>query len=332
MESTTRTVIAAPNSQIYEKQDSLDSYLSSISPRDKDLLQKTVAKFRPNSKNYEDSWGYIIQSTRNKGLKWYDKSTGFLIFFGKKPDDNKTLVVTSFFAKHNYLKNVVRKVMRSLKIRKTIIKNINPDDVPSLTSLGFRSYRENEYWSVGARFDDQTYPQLIIDLQNVVEAKGPKFHLIRTALRKNPNIVMRKYTDNDKDKILEILATKDGNSVNSKDKTKGMYYSAHAMYPSSETDKYVFIDTATNRIIGFIATSDISPTIAASVASIFLPETRKLGIWCAYQVFLAKYTSGYKMISLGGCETVNTYNYAKEKYRPVEQLQKTHMILELDSI
>ena len=303
----------------------LSPYINKITPEDKKLLQKTVLRLRPNSKNYEDSWGYIIQATRNGGFKWYDKKTNSLIFFGKKSAADSTLVVPLFLCEIDYLAKVVSQIQQTMKLTKIVLKNVNSDEVLPLASYGFRKYKKNEGWSKESRFDDQTYPQLVVDLKKVSEAKGKLYHHLRKALRKNPNADIRKYLDSDKKAVLKIFAAKDGNS---KKATTGKYYSSHHMYVSADVDKFVITDNNTGNIIGFTATSAITPTSTAFVALLFKPKVKIASVWGIYQTMMLQYKKGFTTINFGGCETEGTYNFAQRTFRPVIELEKTHLIYE----
>ena len=244
-------------------------FVSAISLKDKKLLAKAIQQFRPNSIRYEDSWGYIIQATRNGGFKWYDRKNGALIFLGRKAPDDETLVISNFFADPDYLTKVVSKIQNTLQVSKTILKNINPDEISQFLQYGFREYTKNERWNIEYKFDDQTYPQVIVDLKKVVPAKGRAFHPLRKALHKNHNIQIRKYKFNDKKAVLAIFALNDSNRIDTLGEKHGMYYASHAMYPTADVDKYVFIDNNTNQLIGFTATSDISAKASSLVAISF---------------------------------------------------------------
>lgn len=297
--------------------------ITNITTTDQKLLRKTVLKIRPTSINYEDSWGYIIQSTRYGGFKWYDPSSGYLIFFSRKSENDPTLVVPSFFADPEYLSYVIHSVQKTLKTSQAILKNINPEDVKKFLPLGFRPYKENENWCPEARFDDQTYPQLIIDLKKLKVAKGTIYENLRAALNKKPNASIRKYHKKDKNEVLNLIELIDKNHKKIK---KGAYYESHKMYPESGIDKSVIINNKTGEIIGFIGTSDISSTATALVASPTKPNIKNTNIWGIYYVMLAKYQKGFKLATLGGCEFKTTYKFKKEKFRPIKELEKTHLV------
>lgn len=306
--------------------DILTSYmLSSLLPTDKTLLKKAVARFRPHSKNYEDSWGYVIQATRYGGAKWYDPQTGFLIFFGRKSATDSTLVVPLFFADPTYLKKTISIVQTTSKVSSTILKNVDLREVTRLTSLGFRQYHENERWDNLARFDDQTYPQQIVNLELLLQPKGKKYHQLKRILNKKANVFIRTYSESDKDAVLKILSLKDGNTQIEKN---GMYYVSHAMYPSADIDKFIITDCSSGEIIGFTATSDISSKTTALVASFFLPGTKIASVWGIYHTLLTKYYKGFTLANLGGCETAGTYIFLNRLFRPIETLEKTHLIFE----
>jgi hypothetical protein len=300
--------------------------LAEITPADKGLLRETVRIRRPQSKNYEDSWGYVIQATRYHGLKWHDQETGSLIFFGRRSETDPTLVVPSFFATPAELTAIVNHVQYKLNVPQTIIKNVSPEDVTSLRPYGFRPYQESEGWSAEARFDDQTYPQQIVDLQKLMEKRGNAYHHLRKALNKYPDVTIRTYQETDKDDVLAIFAAKDGSTRRTQERPKGMYFESHAMYPEADIDKFVTIDNGSGEIIGFSATSDISPLTTASVASLFRPDATKARIWCTYHILAKKYDEGFQLANLGGSEFEATYLFRRRTFRPAEELEKTHLV------
>lgn len=304
--------------------------LSLLTTYDKALFQETVLKFRPISNYYEDSWGYIIQATRYGGFKWYNKNTGSLILFCRKSSTDNTLVVPNFFAKMPYLKKVLHQILEIEHGNKVIFKNIDPSHKKAFISKGFREYKHSEYWDKFAKFDDQTYPQLVIDLHKLAVHKGRPYRNLRTALRKRPNVIFREYKDIDKDQVLNIFALRDGIKNNTFSKEEGMYYASHAMYPDANIDKFVIVENITNEILGFIAASDISTRNTTLVASIFKPGVKVESIWGMYQAMLVKHQEGFRQINIGGFETEGTYNFLRRSFRPVQQIERTHLLYSLD--
>jgi hypothetical protein len=300
--------------------------LTPISPADKALLQTTVEHFRPGSKNYEDSWGYVIQATRYGGFRLYDSAARALIFFGRKSPIDPSLVVPLFFAESSYLAATVKQVQHALKAPQTILKNVTPADIPALLPYGFREYKDGERWSDAAPFDDQTYPQQIVHLALLDDPKGRKYHQLKRQLNKKPLVTLRPYRETDKAAVLEVFALKDSNTKTIPDKETGMYYASHVVYPSADIDKFVVTDTTTSTIVGFTATSDISARSTALVASIFTPETKIASIWGIHQTLLVKYRAGFQFANLGGTETEGSYTFLRRTFRPIEELEKTHLV------
>lgn len=294
-----------------------------LSSDDKHLLQQAILRWRPNSKKYEDSWGYIIQATRHGGFTWFNPDTDELIFFGRKSETDLTLVVPNFFADPKSLIAIIKHAQNELGNSKTtILKNVNIKDIHSFVPYGFRPYQEHEYWSEEARFDDQTYPQLIINLKKLHEAIGSRYENLRASLRKTSHVALRDYVAQDRTTVLNIFALKDEKRT----APQGMYISSHAMYPDSDTEKRIIFDTTTNEILGFTATSDISPTIFALVASGFHSDKKSISIWGIYQTLMEKMRQGYLFSTMGGCEFESTYRFKREKFRPVEEIIKTHLV------
>jgi hypothetical protein len=308
------------------KNSPLLAYMRDITASDKGLLQKVVKHKRPQSKNYEDSWGYVIQASRYGGFRWYDPQNKSLIFFGRKNDSDTRLVVPSFFASPKYLAKVIEILQINLKCSHTIIKNVNSEDVEDFLPYGFRPYTANECWDSLIQFDDQTFPQQIIKLESLINHKGGRYKNLRTALHKNPDLAIRKYISDDKERVLNLFALKDGNASDSKNKTKGMYYTSHALYATADIDKYVIFDKITGKIVGFTATSDISSNVTAYVASIFKPGIKVASVWGIYHTLLLKYQEKYKYVNLGGCETEGTYDFMRRTFQPFKKIAKTHLV------
>lgn len=300
------------------------SFLSEINPHDNLVLENTIKKLRPNSQNYEDSWGYVIQATRYGGFKWHDTRSGELIFFGRKSEKDSTLVVPIFFATPAYLNTVINTIQHRMNTFHTILKNVNPVDIEAFLPYGFRIYKKNEGWDNLARFDDQTYPQLLIALKQLQEAKGPKYENLRAALRKPTGITFRKYINNDKKDVLKIFSLKDKAYSKKNEQSNNPYLTSHAMYPTAKVDKFVTVNNNTNEIIGFTAASDISSTTTALVASGF--KEKKVSIWSIYQTLMKKYQEGFLYATLGGCESEPTYKFKREKFRPIKEIEKTHLV------
>jgi hypothetical protein len=98
------------------------------------------------------------------------------------------------------------------------------------------------------------------------------------------------------------------------------------MYPAADLDKFIIASDATDEVIGFITLSAITSETIAPVASLFKPDAGVAHIWGVYQTLLAMYLKGYKQVNFGGCETEGTYLFKREKFRPVEELEKTHLV------
>src|SRR5207249_4271886 len=63
--------------------------LKEISEEDQQLLHAFVQTTVPTSQAYEHAWGYLIQSTRNGKLRWYDQTFPQLLIDLKVLIENK---------------------------------------------------------------------------------------------------------------------------------------------------------------------------------------------------------------------------------------------------
>ncbi len=300
-------------------------YVSKITSADKELLGKTVSLIRPDSKFYEDSWGYIIQATRYGQCRWYDPSTGSLIFFGRKTTSPE-LVVPIFFAKPKYLGAILTEVLTALNIPQAILKNANPADISDFLPYGFRQYRAGECWSTLYPLGDQTYPQLIVDLQQLMKHRGDAYQNLRTTLNKKNGFSLRKYAESDREAVIDIFLAVD-KQHHILPKTAPGYFETHEMYPDSETERFVIIDDS-HKIIGFTATSEISQKTTALVAALFQPDIKGVCTWGIYKTLEAQYRKGFQLANLGGCGSKTVYLYKREKFRPIEEIEKTHLVFD----
>ena len=48
--------------------------------------------------------------------------------------------------------------------RRIVVKNVSLEDAAALISAGLRSYGIDEYWSAGCRYDDQTFPDVVMEI------------------------------------------------------------------------------------------------------------------------------------------------------------------------
>lgn len=301
------------------------SFISKLVLNDKKLLQDTLNSWRPYSNNYEDSWGYIIQATRYEGFRWYDPSTNSLIFFCKKSATDPTIVIPNFFATPDYLASAISSVQRIFQTSQTVLKNVNYNDINLFSYYGFRPYKKNESWSNFSRFDDQTHPQLMVNLKQLADINGHKYRKLRNSLSKNPNVSIREYQTADKEDVLQVFAARDGNiSKPLREQKKGMYYESHSMYPAADLDKFVVLDNK-NTIIGFMTLSQISSNTIAFVASIFKPKAKNARAWCEYQLLVKKFHEGFQFVNLGGNEREGDYHFKLWTFRPTEEIDKTHL-------
>jgi hypothetical protein len=298
-------------------------FLEEISEEDQQLLQTVIHDKAPTSQAFEHAWGYVIQATRYGKLRWYDPRTNSLIFFGRKSSEDHTLVVPTFFATPGYLATTLRIVQKLTGTSQTILKNIDPKAINLYLPYGFKPYTDDENWDPEARFDDQTFPQLLVDLKAVTESKGSDYRKLRKYLRRGNKYQIRPYQKLDREAVLNLLALKDCTTASRK------YSASHDMYPSSATEKFVIVDN--ERIVGFTVTSDISAECTAFCAGIFLPGKPELAPWGLHHTMEMKYRQGFKTVNLGGSETQGTMEFKRQLFRPMRELPRTHLIFRADN-
>jgi hypothetical protein len=296
--------------------------LRSLRSSDRVLLRYAIARSAPDSLAYEHSWGYVIQAARDRGMIFYDDSDGSLVVFANKPGHPDTLVVPTFLAEPGRLRHVVRQVQMSTGAARTVVKNVDPAEVDHMESLGFRRYRADEAWSATARFDDQTHPQPVVDLADLVARRGRAYRPLRRALAIGhaQGYRVRSYRKADKPGVLAIFAARDAEEPDNR------FRVAHEMYLTHELERIVVEHKG--HLVGFAATSAISESSAALCAGLFVRGCRALAAWSQYQVMAELHGSGFEMANLGGSEGSGTAQFKKLHFRPRMMIWRIHLVYE----
>jgi hypothetical protein len=111
---------------------------------------------------YANSWTYITQACRGLGLGWKYLDGDRLISVGRH--NGHFVVVNPLGIADNRLGTVLA-TLRELSSRPVFIKKASNDHAAALTELGcVRAHPEGYRWDEEAYADDDTFPELIVDL------------------------------------------------------------------------------------------------------------------------------------------------------------------------
>ena len=300
--------------------------IDQIFPEDRLLLSRAAAIYHPQSLFYEDSWGYVMQATRYQGFKYYNADSDLLIFGGYKSPQDRTISVPVFFGDHRDVVKVLNTISQERNCR-IILKNVSPSDVDSLCRYGLRKYTDGESWSPEAIYDDQTYPQVIVDLNELIPCHGRAYHKLTNLLNRvnlSGGYEMLPYSSTHKSEVINLIEEKDHQcSCNS-----NPYWEAHKMYLEDVEDSNRYVITEDGYVKGFIVTSSISSTATALCAALFRCGSKKDSAWGMYHVLVQEFQNGFKYANLGGSETVGVFEFKRQTFKPSMLIERTHLVWE----
>lgn len=283
---------------------------------DEKLFRRFVDRYRPSDNlHFEDSWAYTLQATRNWPRKLTDGDSLFL--FSKKVDG--TLVIPNYFSPNKKLIDLVKGLRQNV-----ILKNVDLRDVERLRERGFSVYSESEHWSAEFPYDDQTFPQQILDIDKLMSLKGKNYAVLRRDLhysrRNTGNLTMRKYEPRiDKEKVVILAKLQEERNFGTLD--------AHRLFFDISTSSSLLslVFEINGEIVGFTLIDRISNTCIAYNALIYDTKVPQLASRLTYESARVAYERGYTFFNLQGSETANLDRW-KRKFNPAKAIHKTHLI------
>ncbi|MEA1938858.1 MAG: Lrp/AsnC family transcriptional regulator [Pseudomonadota bacterium] len=275
--------------------------------------------------------GYIHQACRNGAYAVADDVS--VAFVTRKSQDRDAPFVVVTWAGHDMTRFLtdVGKILHARSSKPVIFKNAGPEmERKLLAAGGFRPYREDECWDEKARFDDQTFPQLLLDNRKTIEMHGGDF----IHMRKKMNWFDGKYSYlvepyakehvAEAERLLQVWA-KDMAERHGMDARDAI--ASHAMYtfPSDEYFQYMVYEQKRRQYIGYICMSLISESVCgfnASIMDFSIPELYRKMILIGVEL---SSRLGFAKTNLQGAETKDQFK-VKSWFRPERLIRKTHLV------
>ncbi len=296
--------------------------LKKVSPlisNDEPLFRAFVSSFRgPDNLRFEDSWAYIVQATRVCPLKYF--SDDVLVLLTLK-QDHSALVIPNYFVRDL---NVLCEVVDFLSVwvhLPIILKNVGLEDAPRLLDIGFENYSAAERWDSESKYDDQTFPQSVFEIEPTMSMRGRRFADLRRDAKRFVSINSRSYERqidfNAVEKILRDKCTLLGSN----------FYAADSCFlkmdPNIDIHSCVYLFEG--RIIGFSLTDRISCSCFALNAVIRDYGLPVLFTTITLEAAKDARSQGARYLNLQGAETEGLHLWAK-KFCPSTFIHKTHLI------
>lgn len=311
----------------------LDARLQSIGLQpltwgDEPLFRSFVKSHRPvDNDDIKDSWAYTLQATRNLPMKYF--SEDILVLLTVK-DDRSAIVIPNYFVPSEQQLADVVKILCSSTGLPVVLKNVDdtPEAVNKLRAFGFSPYAPGERWDADSRYDDQTYPQAVLDLNKLAppagfsQPLGPAYYQLRKRLKHSSNLKITFY-DQQKDyaqteSLLHAQAESRDNSV----------YAANHLFlvmpPSANAFSLTF--SINGQALGFSLLDRISDTTAAWNSIIYDRRfSPNLSSRITFESAMFVKSRGFTKLNLQGSETAGL-NQWKKTFVPCRQIPKTHLI------
>ena len=295
----------------------------------------------PSSLDYGNSWCYIVQSVFFGGYKYYDDKN--LVSITTKTPGNFPIVITKYLGDNSIAKTaeIADKYVQAYN-QPVIIKNLDKDEFDKFVAYGFRDYAEYDAWHKGFRYDDDTYPQLVVFLQDLIQLKGRKYKQLRYRVdrfkRENNHAVTNYLPQRDLQSSLQVLKSWtywlfdryskeiESNPLllhsvslhkkflqNLPQGTNGKDYFTSLVYVNKNPAAFALAHKISNECVGVY--SNFSKADITGLAEFLV-----------YSVLSKAYEAGYKYANLGGSEFKSLHDF-KMKFKPIKKLQKLHAVL-----
>ncbi len=306
--------------------------ISRLSAEDKALFEDLLKRGRQNPLDYSNCWEYLIQSTFFDSFKFWD-GKNFVAFTVHRPNSLPFVITKAVGSNPRAAILQVAHLLREISGEKVIVKNLSEYDFEFLEKNGFEDYREPEGWNKFCRYDDDTFPEPVIDLAKTLSLKGKKLKLLRYRLRRLKQPLEVKLYDPLRDfsdaKIVLDKWSKDiakrFSQVIKQDKIFLHSVDLHRKFMENNGGKSLLF-YLNGRPVGFSLIAPISHEAVAVYSIMCDNEIEGLSETVYYETMKKAFEAGYKYCNLGGSEFESLHNY-KLKFAPFTFVRKRHAVL-----
>jgi len=316
--------------------------VTKITDKDRELFNQFYFKNK-NSFDFSNSWFYAIQSTIFGGYKYFDGES--LIAFTTKSPGETPFAIVQFLGENSEKKAFkLAKELIALSGKEVIFKNLTSKQFEIFAKLGCTDYVPGSGWNRNYKYDDDTFPEAIIKLEDLIPLKGRVHKILRYRLNSfyKENYSVENYSkkySKDADMVIEKwLAMIKGRYKDYLKEDKIILHSAQIHRKFLELidsgaagndflAKLIFVN---GKPLAFSIGYKLSDSAIGLYTNVTSNNSIK-GISEAIIFELLKEANvrGYKYANLGGSEFQSLLDY-KKKFEPWQYLQKTHAVLYSD--
>lgn len=285
---------------------------------------KFIKHFNEEKKRYSSSWLYTLRAARDElgklSFKFSHKKLLFtiskrknVIYIGKPfglSEDN----IDEFFKVIDYLRRTNKESI--------LVKKLSPE-------FGSKIRKEfdcrEDFEAHSTLFEDEAYPEKIVDLNNLFETKYSNIIKAKPLRRgvnryKNSSGAFTMKSFDNEDKIDSNLIFKVLEKVSRKNIDKKLAYSSLLNYVISTKNRnsriILRIYHTENKFHGLYLLEKLSQDSLGFYCGLTSIEYPGLTEYLDYLVLQEAFLNGYRWVNLGGSETEGVYKYNK-KFLPI---------------
>lgn len=287
---------------------------------------------RTDSIDYSDCWAYLVQSTFFGGFKFYD-GKNFVAFTTHVPGSSIFVITKAVGSNPRQAILQLARVLAERSGEKVIVKNLSEYDHEFLLRNGLEDYREGDGWNQFYKYDDETFPEPVVNLNEVLSLNGSKLKRLRFRLRHfTGQLVVKSYAPAVDFPAVEKLLSEWGEDVKQRYKemlaVDDVFLHSVALHRqfALQPEGTPLLFTLNSEPVGFAMYVPISSQ-AVALYSLFCDNSCDgLSEHVYFETLKKAREAGFRYCNLGGSEFETLHNY-KLKFAPCQLVQKKHAVL-----
>lgn len=288
-------------------------------------FKKQQREHQPNALDFEYCTGYLRQATRNGCFERTEDDTS-IIWTRRQPNKDRYVIVASSGKNRVGIIESTSKELAKESEKDVVVKNVGRDLEVKLKASGFEDYRDDERWDY-SKYDDNTYPQQIVDTEKCSSLEGPKYSSLREELmrfRRKVPIKVVPYKSKERVKSLlerwaEQMSRRDAN-MNYDELIR-----SHEDFIESNTAYLQFEILNPDSVVGFISLSEISRRCMGFNALINDFSYRNLYRAIMFEGIKIVNEHGYHFVNLQGSEDEDQHK-SKRRFKAGTEIPKKHLV------
>jgi hypothetical protein len=255
-----------------------------------------------------------------------------MVIFTKKRETNDPVIITCVGKdREQKIVEVAKELLGSRK-KPVIIKNVGKDLEEGLLDLGCRHYRVDEWWDDSSKYDDQSFPQQVLNTAMLTNLEGSIFQSLREEynhFHREYAIDIQRWKTCNLEEVEELLQKWIDNMHLRNDWNKEELRASHELFIKEREDFFHFgvYDKQNKKLIGFLVFSEISKKCLGF--NVLVNDFTYKNLYRVLMLEAAKIalSLGYPYLNIQGSEDSNQY-LSKRRLKAEFEIHKEHLIFD----